>query len=133
MRAALPHGRRRRAWAVLLVAGLGLAALLTSAARDGLTYWGTPSELTAQGTPDRDVRLGGLVVQGSVAQDAAGTSFVLTDGATDVTVRYAGALPATVREGEGAVVEGVLDGQVLHARSVLLRHSNEYRPPESTP
>jgi cytochrome c-type biogenesis protein CcmE len=115
---------------VLAAAGLGLAGLLASAAQDGLTYWGTPSELTAQGPPEREVRLGGLVVTGSVVEEAAGTSFVLTDGATDVTVHYAGVLPATVREGEGAVVEGVLDGQVVHARSVLLRHSNEYRPPE---
>ncbi|MDR7381038.1 cytochrome c maturation protein CcmE [Promicromonospora iranensis] len=129
MRPAVPRGRAR-AWLVLAIAGLGLAGLLASAAQDGLTYWGTPSELTAQGPPERDVRLGGLVVTGSVVEEAAGTSFVLTDGATDVTVRYAGVLPATVREGEGAVVEGVLDGQVLHARSVLLRHSNEYRPPE---
>ncbi|MFD2795802.1 cytochrome c maturation protein CcmE [Promicromonospora vindobonensis] len=129
MRPALPPGRRR-AWVVLVVAALGLVGLLASASQDGLTYWGTPSELTAQGSPERDVRLGGLVVKGSVVEAPAGTSFVLTDGATDVTVRYAGALPATVREGEGAVVEGVLDGQVLHARSVLLRHSNEYRPPE---
>ncbi|MFD2025170.1 cytochrome c maturation protein CcmE [Promicromonospora aerolata] len=132
MSPALPRGRGR-AWAVLVVAVLGLAGLLASVTQDGLTYWGTPSELLAQGPQDRDVRLGGLVVTGSVTQDAAGASFVLTDGATDVTVRYAGALPAAVREGEGAVVEGVLDGQVLHARSVLLRHSNEYRPPESTP
>ncbi|MEU4362631.1 cytochrome c maturation protein CcmE [Promicromonospora sp. NPDC023987] len=131
MKMALPRGRGR-AWAVLVVAALGLAGLLASAAQDGLTYWGTPSELLAQGGQDRDVRLGGLVVSGSVAQDAAGASFVLTDGATDVTVHYAGALPAAVREGEGAVVEGVLDGRVLHARSVLLRHSNEYRPPEGT-
>ena len=132
MKVTVPRGRRR-AWAVLVVATLGLAGLLTSAARDGLTYWGTPSELLAQEPRDQDVRLGGLVVSGSVAQDATGASFVLTDGATDVTVRYAGALPAAVREGEGAVVEGVLDGQVLHARSVLLRHSNEYRPPEGAP
>lgn len=132
MRTAVPGGRRR-ALAVLAVAVLALTGLLISATRDGLTYWGTPSELMAQGAPDRDVRLGGLVVQGSVVQDAAGASFVLTDGATDVTVRYAGVLPAAVREGEGAVVEGVLDGQVLHAQTVLLRHSNEYRPPESTP
>ncbi|MGI5187222.1 cytochrome c maturation protein CcmE [Promicromonospora sp. CA-289599] len=131
MRPAAPRGRRR-AWVVLAAAVLGLAGLLASATQDGLTYWGTPSELTAQGPLEQDVRLGGLVVPGSVVEDPVGTSFVLTDGATDVTVRYAGALPATVREGEGAVVEGVLDGQVLHARSVLLRHSNEYRPPEAT-
>lgn len=132
MRLAVPRGRPR-AWLVLAVACLGLALLLTSAMRDGLTYWGTPSEVAAAGPPHHDVRLGGLVVPGTLTEEAAGSSFVLTDGATDVTVHYAGALPATVREGEGAVVEGRLDGQVLHARAVLLRHSNEYRPPEETP
>lgn len=129
MTTAAPRGRGR-AWLVLGAAGLGLVGLLVSATQDGLTYWGTPSELTAQSRPHGDVRLGGLVVTGTVVEDHTGTSFVLTDGATDVTVRYPGSLPATVREGEGAVVEGVLDGHVLHARSVLLRHSNEYRPPE---
>ncbi|PZR52952.1 cytochrome c biogenesis protein CcmE [Xylanimonas oleitrophica] len=125
--------RRTVAWGVLAAAVAGVVAIVASASRDGLTYYGTPSELVDHSAVQRDVRLGGMVVPGTVEQADRAASFVLTDGATDVTVRYTGSLPSTVREGEGAVVEGTLAGRELEARTVLLRHSNEYRAPEAAP
>ncbi|MFC8923068.1 cytochrome c maturation protein CcmE [Cellulosimicrobium sp. NPDC057127] len=129
-----PRPRRARAvrWAVVVAAVLGTGAIAWSATQDGMTYYRTPSEVAADARASRDVRLGGMVVPGSVAERDEAATFVLTDGAVDVRVRYAGSLPGTVREGEGAVVEGRVDDQgVLHATTVLLRHSNEYRAPEA--
>uniref|UniRef100_J3N4L8 Uncharacterized protein n=1 Tax=Oryza brachyantha TaxID=4533 RepID=J3N4L8_ORYBR len=57
------------------------------------------------------VRLGGLVLEGSVAHPSASSSeieFVVTDLITDVLVRYEGALPDLFREGHSVVVEGFL-------------------------
>ena len=34
------------------------------------------------------------------------------------------------REGIGVVVEGKYDGQQFQADRVIVKHSNEYRPPE---
>lgn len=121
---------RRRAGTVTLAVVLAALVLLGMRfADDGLVYYRTPSEVLAVAADDSTMRLSGLVVTGSVARSDQVSSFVLTDGAADVTVQYVGMLPATVHEGEGAVVEGrLMRSGVFHADDVLLRHSNEYRP-----
>jgi cytochrome c-type biogenesis protein CcmE len=41
-----------------------------------------------------------------------------------------GGVPSLFRAGQGVVVEGVLGGDgAFHADTVLVKHSNEYRPP----
>mgnify|MGYP000914345720 CR=1 FL=1 len=58
-------------------------------------------------------------------------SFVITDRAHDVPVRYQGILPDLFREGKGTVVQGRLDGGVLVASEVLAKHDENYAPPEA--
>ena len=57
-------------------------------------------------------RLGGLVLEGSVKHFANSTEseFVVTDLATEILVRYRGALPDLFREGHSVVAEGYLKG-----------------------
>ncbi|GAA1659242.1 hypothetical protein GCM10010977_08380 [Citricoccus zhacaiensis] len=120
---------------LLLAACAGLAGLGVAAADDGMSYFRTPSELVGTTQPGDSVRLGGMVMPGSVVETVEESTMTLTDGATDVTVSYPGRLPDVVREGEGAVVDGTLseDG-VVAADQIVLRHSNEYRAPaEVTP
>ncbi len=114
-----------------------IAALGVKFADEGVVYFRTPSELTGaqeltSGAQPETVRLAGLVVPGSVERSTDESWLQLTDGAVEVDVRFAGRLPATVVEGEGAVVEGrLVEAEVFYADRVLLRHSNEYRPAES--
>ncbi|MGW9551439.1 cytochrome c maturation protein CcmE [Citricoccus zhacaiensis] len=115
---------------LLLAACAGLAGLGVAAADDGMSYFRTPSELVGTTRPGDSVRLGGMVMPGSVVEAVEESTVTLTDGATDVTVSYPGRLPDVVREGEGAVVDGTMgeDG-VVAADHIVLRHSNEYRAP----
>ena len=46
-----------------------------------------------------------------------------------VPVHATAAPPQMFREGIGVVVEGVYDGRVFTADRVIVKHSNEYRPP----
>lgn len=125
------RARRRLAVATILAMVAGVALLGFRFADDGLTYYRTPSELTAAGG-EHVTRLSGLVVPGSVIRSADESALRLSDGASDIEVRYAGRLPATILEGEGAVVEGrLVAAGLFQADRVLLRHSNEYRPAES--
>src|SRR5699024_2845152 len=102
-----------------------------SASRDGMTYYRTPSETAGQVTNEATMRLGGLVLPGSLVQSDEVSTLTLSDGATDVSVAYEGRVPALVQEGEGAVVHGSFDSDgVFWAEEILLRHSNEYRAPE---
>ena len=114
------------------LAVLGLAAgLMLFALRDNIVFFYTPSELaTKQLAPGARLRIGGLVKEGSVVKGAGrDVTFVVTDKTKDLDVAYTGVLPDLFREGQGVVVDGVLqpDGK-FKADSVLAKHDERYMP-----
>lgn len=127
--------RRLMALAALAVAGGALAWMSMSSLGDDLVYYWSPTELQAKGDAGRNatVRIMGLVEAGSVdwRPDDQMLRFRVTDGATTVAIEGRGAPPQMFREGIGVVVEGELgeDG-VFRSHDVLVKHGNEYRPPE---
>lgn len=128
---------RRRDQRLMMIGAAGavlvLAATLTFAGlRNSIVYFVAPSDLAGKAEPGRRVRLGGLVVEGTVRRDADGaTRFVVTDGSVQVEVRYAGILPDLFREGQGVVAEGKwAPGQAFEAERVLARHDENYMPRE---
>lgn len=128
--------RRRVPLRLLLVAVVALTGVgvLAGAGLSGtLVYYKTTSELKANpGLQGQRVRLGGLVVTGSVTRSPDGVRFMLTDGVQQVPVVNSGQPRGVFAEGRGAIVEGVLgaDG-VFRSDLLLVKHSNEYRPPTS--
>ena len=130
--------KRKQRRMVMIAAGFaslaGAVALGLLAFSDKVTYFYSPTELAAAdlGT-DRTIRLGGLVADGSVAQEADGisTSFGITDGGETIAVRYTGVLPDLFREGQGVIVIGAPngDGQFV-ATEVLAKHDENYMPKE---
>lgn len=134
MSAAPRRSRAALRLGVLAAACAGLIVLGVSAAADGMSYYRTPSELTGAWQPGDDVRLGGTVVPGSLAEAPDSSSLTVTDGASEVTVRYPGRFPDVVREGEGTIIDGTVgaDGAV-DANTIVLRHSNEYESGEYGP
>ncbi|HEY7452177.1 MAG TPA: cytochrome c maturation protein CcmE [Candidatus Limnocylindria bacterium] len=125
----------RRAWGpwLVVVGLLGILAwLVFSGVGNALVYYQTPTELAARGEAavGQQVRLGGLVLPGSVTGPATDLTFVLTDGDTEITVHSTVAPTSSFREGAGAVVEGTLreDG-VFEADEVLTKHDEVYVAP----
>jgi len=128
--------KRRRLIALSLgLLALGAAtALVLTAFNDNLVFFYSPSDLAAKAvTPERRIRIGGLVVEHSLVKEASGRSvaFQVTDGRADLRVVYDGMLPDLFREGQGVVAEGKLrqDG-VFVASNVLAKHDEKYMPPE---
>jgi cytochrome c-type biogenesis protein CcmE len=117
---------------VLLVLIVGSLAWVGSRALSGsLVYYVTPTELlTDQPAPGERLRLGGQVVPGSVDAADGEVDFIVTDGTTRMTVVHQGGTPAMFRTGIGVVLEGTFgpDG-AFHSDTMLVRHSEEYRPP----
>jgi cytochrome c-type biogenesis protein CcmE len=116
--------------------GAGVAAIIGWLAFSGvgnaLVYYLTPTELAARGEAaiGQSVRLGGLVLPGSVSGSATDLTFVLTDGETEITVHSTVAPTSSFREGAGAVVEGVLrPDRVFEADEVLVKHDENYVAP----
>jgi cytochrome c-type biogenesis protein CcmE len=119
---------------VAVVVG-GLAWIGTRGLSGTLSYYVTPTELMHQRAADvgERVRVGGLVEPGSVRTTRSGVSFVLTDGRTSVPVVAGDDVPALFRGGSGAIVEGELGPDlVLHGETVMVKHSEVYRPPDGT-
>jgi cytochrome c-type biogenesis protein CcmE len=113
-----------------VAAGIGWVA--AQGLSSSLVYYKTTSELLREGPSavgDR-VRLGGFVEPGSIQQGRSVLRFVVSDGATSMTVVSSSGAPSLFRGGRGVVVEGTLgrDG-AFHADTVLVRHSDVYRPP----
>ncbi len=117
---------------LLLVASA--VALLLTALRQNIVYFYGPAEMAAAKIePQRRVRLGGLVAQGSLVREADNlVRFEVTDGgAANVPVLYHGLLPDLFREGQGVVAEGRLGTNgVFAADNVLAKHDERYMPPE---
>jgi cytochrome c-type biogenesis protein CcmE len=128
---------RKRKRLYLVLGGLALlgaaTALVLSAFSDDLVFFYSPSDLTAKHVPDgRDIRIGGLVENGSVKREANGVTldFKVTDGNTAVPVTYKGDVPDLFREGQGVVVEGKMEHGTFRASTVLAKHDENYMPPE---
>ena len=122
-----PRSPRVRLAAVGLVGIAALAVLGVSNLGDSLVYYRTPTELLTEPTAGDVVRLGGLVAPGSVTDEGGSVRFTLTDGASDVEVVHRGDPPGVFQEGQGALVEGAVDGTgVFRSELLIVKHSNEY-------
>jgi cytochrome c-type biogenesis protein CcmE len=125
--------RKRLVFVLAGLATLGLAATLVLIAfQDSIVFFYSPSEIMAKEIgPDRALRLGGLVEEGTLDSSGGTVQFRITDLENSVAVAYTGILPDLFREGQGVVAEGRLgaDG-VFHATRVLAKHDETYMPPE---
>ncbi len=130
--------RKQRLILVLfLVFGFGaVVALILVALKDNINLFYSPSQIQSGEAPaDARIRVGGMVVEGSVSRDNESllVTFGLTDYKSVVTVEYQGILPDLFREGQGIVAMGrVSKPGVLEADEVLAKHDEKYMPPEVT-
>ena len=133
---------RKKGWSrkqkrLAVIAGLAVVIALATtlvlvALRDQIVFFYSPSDvITREVGPGVPIRLGGLVKDGSWVREGQDNSFVVTDGANEITARYTGILPDLFREGQGVVAEGSLgpDGRFM-ATNVLAKHDENYIPKE---
>jgi cytochrome c-type biogenesis protein CcmE len=139
---SMQNAVRKKGWSrkqkrLALIAGLALVLALATtlvlvALRDQIVFFYSPSDIIAREVvAGQPIRLGGLVKDGSWLRDGQDNSFVVTDGAADITALYTGILPDLFREGQGVVAEGSLgpDGSFI-ATNVLAKHDENYIPKE---
>ena len=128
--------RRKRLWVVLgILAGVSASvALAVVAGRQDISFYYVPTQVALGKAPqDKDFRIGGLVMKGSVRRKPGDMTvhFVLTDFAHQVPVVYTGVLPDLFREGQGIIAHGQLGPNgVFVADEVLAKHDSKYMPPE---
>ena len=120
---------------VLAIAALIGAVLFAMwGLQDRAAYFVTPSDIAAGRTaPDKAMRLGGMVVKGSLKRDRDGLTirFTVSDTKAETPVVFRGITPDLFREGSGVVAEGRLDANGLFvADNILAKHDERYMPPQ---
>ena len=116
----------------VLVAVGAMAALVLNAFQSNLVFFYSPSQIAANEAPAaRTFCLGGMVEKGSVKREGVSVSFIVTDTAKTIPVRFEGILPDLFKEGKGVVAQGQLKDGVFVAREVLAKHDENYMPPEA--
>lgn len=117
--------------AIGAVIGAGFLAL--AGLRDNAALFRTPSELAAEPVPPgQNIRLGGMVADGSIRELADGVTitFTVEDRDASVPVRFSGITPDLFQENSGVVAEGAFDtGGVFVADNILAKHDENYMPP----
>ncbi len=116
--------------APVLALAIGLSLY---AARKSVVFFYSPAQAATEHVPaGRLVRLGGLVVAGSVSHRPDGAvAFQVTDRKATDDVVFKGELPDLFREGQGVVAEGAFDDSAeFHATRVLAKHDERYMPKE---
>ena len=127
------NAKSKRLFVIAAIASLlGIAAtLVLGALRDNIVFFYTPSEIIQSDRSSlQQLRLGGLVKDGTVRIEGMQSVFIVTDGNVDITVRYNNALPSLFREGQGVVAEGQIENGIFMAQNVLAKHDENYMPAE---
>lgn len=114
---------------ILITSALG-SYLIIKALDSNLDFFYTPSELTDQEIPNnKRIKVGGMVLEGSVLREKTKIEFVITDYKGSIEVVFDGVVPDLFKEGSGVVVLGYLNEKTLYAEEVLAKHDENYMPP----
>jgi cytochrome c-type biogenesis protein CcmE len=128
--------KHQRLILVVLAVGALLGAVLLAmwGLQDRAAYFVTPSDIAAgKVQPDKAMRLGGMVVKGSLRRDPDGLTIRFTVGDTraETPVIFRGITPDLFKEGNGVVAEGRLAANGLFvADNILAKHDERYMPPQ---
>ena len=124
--------RKKRIYSILFVLLFSVSgiSLILYSLNSNLDYFFTPTELKKQNIPsDKRIKLGGMVLKGSVEREASEISFVVTDYENSLRVIYNGIVPDLFKEESGVVVLGFYRDDMIYAEEVLAKHDENYMPP----
>jgi cytochrome c-type biogenesis protein CcmE len=126
---AIRKQRLATVFLILITSALG-SFLIIRALDSNLDFFFTPSELFLENIPNnKRIKVGGMVLDGSVTRDKTNISFVITDYEGSINVEFDGLVPDLFKEGSGVVVLGYLKDKTFIAEDVLAKHDENYMPP----
>ena len=124
--------RKKRIYSILFVFLFSVSgiSLILYSLNSNLDYFFSPTELKDRNIPaDKRIKVGGMVLSGSVERISSSISFVITDYENSIKVEYEGIVPDLFKEDSGVVVLGNLRDKILYAEEVLAKHDENYMPP----
>lgn len=124
--------RKRRIYNILFVLLFSMSGIfmILYSLNTNLDYFFTPSELkNKEISSDKRIKIGGMVLRGSVERRGSVISFVITDYENSIDVIYEGIVPDLFKEESGVVALGYLQNGIFEAEEVLAKHDENYMPP----
>ncbi len=134
-----PKRKQRLIMILVIFAGAALAsAFVLMALNENMNAFYTPEDIhEGKANPDRTIRVGGLVIEGSVQREQGelAVRFMITDTRASIPVEFEGILPDLFREGQGIIAIGKLanagtENVFVKADEVLAKHDENYMSPE---
>ena len=131
--------RKQRLMIVLSVmVGVSIAiGLMVYGLKSGLSAFYTPVEANTIAPLHKNIKVGGMVKEGSVQESMIGDSkdlvisFIIYDDQEETLVYYKGLLPDLFDENQMSIASGKLnDDRVLIADQILAKHDENYVPKE---
>ena len=126
--------RKQRLWfIIILITSVAIALFLTLyALQQNINFFYSPSQILQGDAPYWACcacRWGSLQ-KGSVHHgQSLQVTFKLTDNNKSISVNYSGILPTLFREGQGIIVEGIINARgAFIAQQVLAKHDANYMP-----
>ena len=114
----------------LVMLGAALLLILFNT-KQNIVFFYTPSELIENKiTSGVKVRIGGYVKKSSIKKKSINSyEFKITDNKNEILIFYNGILPDLFREGQGTVIEGLINDQdTVNASKVYAKHDENYMP-----
>jgi cytochrome c-type biogenesis protein CcmE len=122
----------RLRWGIAALLCIGAAIWMLVLLQDNVVFFEPVSRAIekreAQG--DRAFKMSGSVVPGTIEEHAEEVRFVLTEGGALANVRFSGSPPDLFADCAPVVVEGNWDGRTFVSDELLIKHGNEYEPPD---
>ena len=130
----MSNSNKKRMRIIFISCGLTVLLITTIillvAFRSGIEFYKSPTQLLEVKDASIRLRVGGLVLEGSIESTGVNNSFVITDGNNEVEVQFVGVLPDLFAEGRGVIVRGQFKDNVFVASQVLAKHDEKYMPRE---
>ena len=114
----------------LVILGAAVLLILFNTKKN-IVFFYTPTELIEKKfTSGNKIRIGGYIKNASLKKISLNKyEFKITDNENDLSVFYQGILPDLFREGQGTVIEGLIENQnTVKALSVYAKHDENYMP-----
>ena len=124
--------RKKRIFNIILVLLFSISGitLILYSLNSKLDYFFTPTELSKVEIPnDKRIKIGGMVLEGSVIRKESKIIFTVTDYENFIKVEFDGIVPDLFQEGSGVVTLGFLRNEIFYAEEVLAKHDENYMPP----
>jgi cytochrome c-type biogenesis protein CcmE len=122
----------------IVIIAIAIISIALTQLSSNVVYFFTPDEAQAKAAElsDQNIKVGGMVVPGSVEwkAEALDLAFTISDlKGHEIKIRHKGTPPDMFKEGQGVVVEGTIanDGKSMTSRKLMVKHSEEYKKPGS--